>query len=282
MPQSKEYNFKEYHTVDSEGNDITKGVYRTLLIPISSSEISNNLIAYNEKVQQPQPVIRHLNDLAEKIQDKLKIKINIETQSSLETLFKQWGEEMPLDIRGFVRNGQIYINSSNCTEEDLFHEYTHIILGVLKAKNYDNYENLIEIVANSNKAKNIKKNLKNLYPNLAEQDLNEEVFADLFSKYLAGQDFGVFLNGQLADARKAVDLNMGSIFGSEKITQDFYSAKLNNIFRQFGYDLGKLMEDGNGLEISSGIMYNRASTWIESQIKKYKDSKGELGIFEKC
>lgn len=99
---------------------------------------------------------------------------------------------------------------------------------------------------------------------------------------MSGRDLGAFLNGTLKDAKKAVDAKMGSIFGSSRITGDFYSATLNDIFRQFGYDLGLLMNDGNGLEISSGNTFRQASTWIEGQIKKYKDSNGEVGIYENC
>ena len=46
---------------------------------------------------------------------------------------------MPSDVHGFVRGGEIYINSSTATDEDFIHEYTHLMLGVLKARDYDNY-----------------------------------------------------------------------------------------------------------------------------------------------
>lgn len=59
---------------------------------------------------------------------------------------------MPSNVKGFVRNGEIYINSSNATDEDLFHEYTHIMLGILKAKNYENYQDLVTLVAESENA----------------------------------------------------------------------------------------------------------------------------------
>ena len=145
---------------------------------------------------------------------------------------------MPSNVKGFVKNGEIYINASNATEEDLFHEYTHIMLGVLKAKNYENYYDIVTLVAKSDGAKRVKNSLKQQYEYLAEQDLNEEVFAEMFARYMAGRDLGAFLNGVLRDSRKAVDEKMGSIFGSQRITGEFYNASLNDVFRQFGYDLG--------------------------------------------
>lgn len=278
---SDKYGFKIYTNTTSEGVQ-KKGTYRTLLTPIQSVEINNSLIKTDEQAVRPVPSIRMLNDLAKKIQDKLGINIHIETQSTLEDLFKEWGQEMPSNVKGFVKNGEIYINASNATEEDLFHEYTHIMLGVLKAKNYENYYDIVTLVAKSDGAKRVKNSLKQQYEYLAEQDLNEEVFAEMFARYMAGRDLGAFLNGVLRDSRKAVDEKMGSIFGSQRITGEFYNASLNDVFRQFGYDLGQLVKEGNGLEISSGNVYRQASTWIEGQIKKYKDTKGEFGIYENC
>lgn len=279
---SDKYGFKTYFSTSADQSKSKKGTYRTLITPVQSVEINNNLVSIEDKTGRLVSSIRLLNDLSNKIQNKLGITIHVVTQSNLEEMFKDWNQEMPSDVKGFVRNGEIYINSSNATDEDLFHEYTHIMLGVLKAKNYENYQDLVNLVANSEGAKWIKNSLKSRYQDLAEQDLNEEVFAEMFARYMSGRDLGVFLNGTLKDAKKAVDDKMGSIFGSERITGEFYNASLNNVFRQFGYDLGQLMNEGNGLEISSGNVFRQASTWIEGQIKKYKDSNGELGIYENC
>lgn len=279
IPPSNNYGFKQYFTTTAEGAQ-RKGTYKVLLTQIQSVEINNNLVTTDEQTARLAPSIRMLKDLAKKIQDKLGVTIHIETQSTLEELFKEWNQEMPSDVKGFVKNGEIYINSSNATDEDLFHEYTHIMLGILKAKNYENYQDLVTLVAE--KADRVKESLRERYANLADQDLNEEVFAEMFARYMSGRDLGAFLNGTLKDAKKAVDDKIGSIFGSQKITGEFYNATLNNVFRQFGYDLGKIMNEGNGLEISSGNTYRQASTWIEEQIKKYKDTGGEIGIFENC
>lgn len=278
---SNKYGFKSYYQTTEERNT-PKGTYKTLVTQINSVEINNNLVSTDEQTARLAPSIRMLEDLSKKIQDKLGVTIHVETQSTLEELFKEWGQEMPSNVKGFVRNGEIYINSSNATDEDLFHEYTHIMLGILKAKNYENYQDLVTLVAESENAQRVKNSIRGQYAYLAEQDLNEEVFAEMFARYMSGRDLGAFLNGTLKDAKKAVDAKMGSIFGSSRITGDFYSATLNDIFRQFGYDLGLLMNDGNGLEISSGNTFRQASTWIEGQIKKYKDSNGEVGIYENC
>lgn len=105
------------------------------------------------------------------------------------------------------------------------------MLGVLKAKNFDNYYELVNLVGNHERAKYKKKQLVKLYPNRAESDINEEVFADLFAASLIGKDLGEFLNGTIEGARRAVDDKMGSIFGKERLSEDFYNGKLSDIFQ---------------------------------------------------
>ena len=279
-PVSGGKGFKDYITSTEEGK-VTNGTYRTLVTPIPSSDIHNSLVSINEGTARPAQSIRLLDDLAQKLYDKLGVQVHVETQSNLEDLFREWGEEMPSDVHGFVRGGEIYINSSTATDEDFIHEYTHLMLGVLKARNYDNYYELVNIVGNLKECEYLKKSLKNSYPNLADIDLNEEVFAVELGKYLSGHDLGMFLNGELKSAKQAVDSEMGSIFSKAKITDEFYHSKLRNVLSQFSYDLGKLMQEGNGLEISAGTSFRQATNWIAEQIQKYNEN-GELGIQEIC
>lgn len=276
---------KIYNTtsLDKQKNiqNTPKKVRKHVLTQIQPAEINNSIISHDKETGRLLPTIRLLKDLANKIQNKLGVTVHVETQSDLETLFESWGQKFTEDIKGFVRNGEIYINSSNASVSDLFHEYSHIMLGVLKAKNYDNYVDLVNIVANSKDAKYIRKSLLEKYSNLAQQDLNEEVFAEMFGQYISGKNFEEFLDGTLKSIKQAVDNNLKSIFGKQKLTDDFYNTSVKNIFSQFGYDLSILMKEGNGLELQPGNTYRQASTWIEGQIKKYKDT-GEIGIYEKC
>ena len=271
--------FKQYrkNTVDSV---LEKGTYKTIVTEVQPAELMNQIVQYDASSGRLMPTIRLLRDLSEKIKDKLGINIHIETQSTLEDLFKEWNEEMPSQVNGFIKNGEIYINSSVASTDTLLHEFTHIMLGILKAKNFDNYYELINLVGNHEGAKYKKKQLRNLYPNRAESDINEEVFADLFAESMMGKDLGEFLNGTMKDARKAVDNKMGSVFSKERLSEDFYNGKLQDIFQQFGYDLGEVIKQGNGLEISTSN-YREASNWIESQIAKHRDDDN-IGILEQC
>lgn len=271
--------FKQYRQ-NTEDLTLNKAVYKTTINEIKSSEINNQIISYDSKFGRAVPTIRLLRDLADKIQNKLGVKIHIETQSTLEDLFNEWEEEMPSQVNGFIRNGEIYINGSLASFDTLFHEFTHIMLGVLKAKNFENYYALVNIVGNHENAKYKKNQLIKLYPNRANSDINEEVFADLFAASLSGKDLGNFLNKIMENTRRAVDDKMGSIFGKKRLSEEFYNGKLSDIFQQFGYDLGELLKQGNGLEINNSI-YREASNWIEEQIAKHKDDNS-VGILEDC
>lgn len=271
--------FKQYRK-NTGDNVLEKGTYKTIVTEVQSAEIINQIVQYDANSGRLMPTIRLLRDLAKKIQDKLGVTVHVETQSTLEDLFKEWDEEMPSQVNGFIKNGEIYINSSVASTDTLLHEFTHIILGVLKAKNFDNYYELVNLVGNHERAKYKKKQLVKLYPNRAKSDINEEVFADLFAASLIGKDLGEFLNGTIEGARRAVDDKMGSIFGKERLSEDFYNGKLSDIFQQFGYDLGEVIKQGNGLEIGTSS-YREASNWIESQIAEHRDNDN-VGILEQC
>ena len=271
--------FKQYHK-NTGDNVLEKGTYRTIVTEVQPAEITNQIVQYDANSGRLMPTIRLLRDLAKKIQDKLGVTIHIETQSTLEDLFKEWNEEMPSQVNGFIKNGEIYINSSVASTDTLLHEFTHIMLGVLKAKNFDNYYKLVNIVGSHKSSTHEKSRMKKLYPNRAESDINEEVFANKFAAHMMGEDLGEFLNGTMEGARRAVDDKMGSIFGKERLSEDFYSGELSNIFQQFGYDLGELIKQGNGLEVNESS-YREASNWIESQIAEHRDNDN-VGILEQC
>jgi hypothetical protein len=76
--------------------------------------------------------------------------INIKTLSKDELISLSKENNLNLEnkvdsVKAFVLNGQIYINTSNANAEDLFHELSHIFLGILKVSNPEAYQELIKI-----------------------------------------------------------------------------------------------------------------------------------------
>lgn len=106
------------------------------------------------------------------------------TRSELEILSKEnnLGLENKLDVvKAFVLNGQIYINTSNANAEDLFHELSHILLGVVKATNPEAYFELISLYQGKSGYKYKYNNHRRTYKHYAEQDVIEETVADMIA-----------------------------------------------------------------------------------------------------
>jgi len=50
------------------------------------------------------------------------------------------GQEIDEGTKAFIHNGIIYVNSTYATSKDLFHEYSHLFMGVIKARNPEWYK----------------------------------------------------------------------------------------------------------------------------------------------
>jgi len=85
-------------------------------------------------------------------------------------------------VKAFIKDGTIYINSATARASDAFHEYAHLLLGVLKSNpDYrQNYLDFIEkILSTENGQKAYNRRVKR-YPNANAMDLAEETVADLY------------------------------------------------------------------------------------------------------
>lgn len=78
--------------------------------------------------------------------------------------------------KAFILNGQVNINLANASISDVVHEYGHLFLHALKYESVEMYNNLIQMAVNHPEFDNIKAK----YPELESDDLNEEVFINLF------------------------------------------------------------------------------------------------------
>lgn len=81
------------------------------------------------------------------------------------------------------------MNTTIAQSSDLLHEYTHLILGILKSDPNlrRNYEQLLDIVSKTNEGKEMIKKLRSRYDTASEMDLMEEAFAKLFSNHIMGK-----------------------------------------------------------------------------------------------
>ena len=125
--------------------------------------------------------------------------INIKTLSKDELILLSKENNLNLEnkvdsVKAFVLNGQIYINTSNANAEDLFHELSHIFLGILKVSNPEAYQELIKIYQSKKDYKYQYITHRKTYQHYADQDIVEEAVADMIaadmfkSKQLKGSE----------------------------------------------------------------------------------------------
>lgn len=188
------------------------------------------------------------------------------TRSELELMSKErgLGLENKLDVvKAFVYNGEIYINTSNANAQDLFHELSHIFLGVLKAKDSQAYQ---EVVESFIKHKNFKYQYnahKKTYKHYSDQDVIEEVVADMIAEEMF----------------KAKQLVSSDFIGNEFLLQFEEILKRSSRFTQTMQDNGlgfsQYMKDL--LDENAGIMQRNMK--ISNKVKELI----EVGVItEKC
>ena len=222
------------------------------------------------------------------ISDVLKSQFNVDVElinaSEIESLNKEIGGNLfdPNIDKAFIYNGKVYVNSTIARPSDLLHEHVHLILGMIKS-NPDlgnNYENLLNLVINTNEGRRMYKKIKESYPGISEMDLREEVFANLFSNYIRGN---VNLETkEVFDTNDKTLKNITETIFDTKIENinSFYGSKLTVIFNKFNKEVAKLMSRKD-LDFGSTQQSRRISNYINQQISEYnKDQKN--GIREDC
>lgn len=244
-------------------NNQTVGYHQVLkIIP------TNDTIEFNTTYNRPEPIIGVLNDIVELLKSKMKVDIEILTAEQIAKM-----PEISENAKAFIKDGKIYVNGSLASAEDAIHEYTHLFLGVLKAQNFLIYQKLLEKVVEKKDSYYTKRQLRKLYPNLAESDLDEEVFVKRFSEYLAGRN----KDSIFKEVESNTNAELKTIFNlaTDEDFNTLYKGNAYNIFRKFSSDIGKMMSTHGDLDFSVGTVYRKASNWISQQIEQEQ-------IIEKC
>lgn len=86
--------------------------------------------------------------------------------------------------KGFILNGDIYINTDNCTIDTEVHELMHLFLGAVRLVDPKLYFDTIQVLQQNPELQNRLQE----YSFKSESDALEEVFVEEYSKYLTGQE----------------------------------------------------------------------------------------------
>lgn len=211
------------------------------------------------------PIISLMLAINNVISDKFGVSVNMQTSEEIKTNFPDVDANTS---RAFIRDGQIYVNTTIAQSSDLLHEYTHLILGILKSDPNlrRNYEQLLDIVSKTNEGKEMIKKLRSRYDTASEMDLMEEAFAKLFSNHIMGKmnpQLDQIFQGQERFLRDATKI----VFNNEIADlKSFYGKTLETAFTRFSSDVSALLSQ-QGLDFGSTKTSRLYSNWISKQIR---------------
>lgn len=249
---------KKLYYIDTKTPVKGRNQYLYKVIPTNPIQIDQY------KKQKRTPVITLISAISKVIQDKFNVSVNMRTS---EEIIQQFPDIDANTAKAFIRDGQIYINTTIANSSDLFHEYSHLLLGILKSNPNlrGNYEQLLYLVASKVSKEELDK-LRDKYEDISQMDLMEELFVKKFSEYImntVNPDLKQIFISQdkfLKDATKI-------IFNNEiDNLQTFYGKSLDTIFMRFSSDVASLLET-KGLDFSSTKTSRLYSNWISKQIK---------------
>ena len=247
--------------------------YRVHYIPTTDTVVTTH------RKQPRTPVIQLLNSIAKVMEEKFGVKVHV---VNTEELIKMGIEDLNL-TKAFIRNGEIYINSSIADGKDAFHEYGHLFLGVLKSNPQyrDNYIAFIQKVVSTSRGATLLQRKKTLYPNVSAYDLAEEVVADLYGEFM--ENYLPYELSSLFATNKDLEKAQETIFNKDKSKKiaDF-DGSLETIWKRFNADVAWMLKDNMGFIKDGSLQVQRQkATWINKLIELNKQDK-EKGIKENC
>jgi hypothetical protein len=139
-------------------------------------------------------------------------------------------------VSAFVHEGKIYINTDISDIDAPIHEMTHILLGSIRFKNPQLYQDLISIAESF---PGLQKFISN-NPNRAYSDILEEFFVEETAKYLAG--VGSQINMLDNNVKYELHYNIKRLLDSALMGQ--YSVKSindNSLYKMSLSELAKLV-----------------------------------------
>ena len=135
-------------------------------------------------------IMQSLGEAIEHIKEVYGISVNTLSLDELKdfSLEKGLGIEDKLHtVKAFVYDGEIYINASAADASDLFHELSHILLGVIKAKNPEVYQDIINNFSSKSRFKFLFNSKAQTYKHYLQADIIEETVADMIAEEISKQ-----------------------------------------------------------------------------------------------
>lgn len=184
----------------------------------------------------------------------------------------------PNAANGYVQDGVIYLNTKNSIISTPMHELLHLVFGVMKVDNFDNFQRLMELVYTSKQIQDIYSELNKSeeYGNLMDLDKKEEAFCRAIELIINGkaQTEDIFTDGE-NDLYETVSVMLtpiiGKTFGINPPTEliNFLNDSVGNLKRYNSTLFMPIKSDSTGYLDSKIkiIQSTKISKFIEKLVK---------------
>jgi hypothetical protein len=174
--------------------------------------------------------------------------------------------------KGKFENGVVFINEANFTDDTLFHEFSHPFIDAVRLKNKKLYESLKNEILNNDLGLSKLNQVKELYPELNEDEQIEETIVQLLGEYSAQiMNDMVESNSLFKYLKQLWNWIKNTINGINKVNVEELSPTMTI------KDLTKLMLGESAIELQiqpSQSKYSKSTEQVEA-VNKLNDIKVE-------
>lgn len=218
------------------------------------------------------PVVQVFTAISEIFAPKFGIETEILTEQEIQ---KKYNIN---NTKAFILGNKIIFNSTLGSTEDIFHEYSHIVLAYLKHINPENYNNLMESVWEASDG-STRDYIKNQYKSLPRISQMEELFVSKFGDYISNN----YLNKRLENIFKASEdfLKDGTktLFDGELNLKELFNSKTSKVFNKFNQEIGYMLKQDEGflsfVQSDEFYLQRKKNNWLGKQIE-------QGNIIERC
>ena len=168
-------------------------------------------------------------------------------------------------VKGFVKNGNIYINVENSTMDTKVHELMHIFLGGVRYSNPELYFSLVNQVEQLPRYREFASN----FPNRTRGDINEEIFVQEFSKYLTKSpsifdNFGD-INELMYEIYRNIDTLIDGNYSVKSLQTSAFGHTLEDLYKNLQSESVINRQEGS---LDKGTLHRTLANVKESLMKK--------------
>lgn len=225
-------------------------------------------IEESSKKNYKTPVIGLFHAVSDQFSSKFGINVEVLSQEEVKQKYNI------SDAKAFINGDTIVLNSTLASSDDIFHEYSHLVLGYLKKQNIDNYRQLLEVVWNDMSIWD-KNAIRNKYEGkLPRESMLEEGFVTSFGKHISNNLINNNLSNLFKQQKKYIQDGISSIFDGEVDIKEIFGSRIESVFARFNSEIGYLLNSDNDflsfVKSNDFFMQRKKSNWLGKQIENKK------------